>query len=79
MDITAQVYAALAGAFLMLTSMMGIGWFKSVTKRIEHLEQLALAQANAIADQQRTIGELVIKRDSLSARLRKHGLEEESC
>jgi hypothetical protein len=71
MTIPSEVWAALASAFVVITSTLGIGWFRDLSARVRHLEELTVQQAEQIK-------ELKFERQKLRERLQKHGLEEES-
>lgn len=71
MTIPSEVWAALASAFVVITSMLGIGWFRDLSARVRHLEELTVQQAEQIK-------ELKSERQKLRERLQKHGLEEDS-
>lgn len=71
MDMPDAVYGALAGVWVAVTAFFGISWFKDLSARVRHLEDVIVAQEAKITELKET-------RNRLRERLHRYGIEEDS-
>jgi DNA-binding NtrC family response regulator len=78
MDLPAYVWGLMAGVFATTMAVFGLTWFRDLSARVRHLEEITIQQQVTIGQQSTLIQALTTSRDKLRSRMQKHGLEEES-
>ena len=78
MDLPAYIWGLMAGIFAATMAAFGLSWFRDLSDRVRHLEEITIAQQKTIGQQSTLIQALTTSRDKLRMRMQKHGLEEDS-